>query len=103
MLRSIQKGPTKRGSNSNQEWRHGENFFNASDAKNRFGQCLEAALVRPVIITKKERPVAAIISLDEYNRLRKLEDDTIAKSATEAENSGFLGVRETEELLQQID
>lgn len=41
----------------------------ATDAKNRFGQLLEAARTEPVHIQKNGRDVAVILSPEEYRRL----------------------------------
>ena len=40
------------------------------DAKNRFGQLLEAAQRAPVTITKKGRPTAVVLSVEDYQRMR---------------------------------
>ena len=42
----------------------------ARDAKNRFGQLLDAAQAAPVQVTKKGRPVAVLMSMAQHERLR---------------------------------
>lgn len=42
----------------------------AVDAKNRFGQLLEAARREPVTVTKKGRPAAVMLSIEDYERMR---------------------------------
>ncbi len=42
----------------------------ARDAKNRFGQMLEAAQSTPVRVTKMGRPVGVMMSIQHYERLR---------------------------------
>jgi len=42
----------------------------AIDAKNRFGQLLDAAQREPVTVTKKGRPAAIMLSLEDYDRIR---------------------------------
>jgi prevent-host-death family protein len=42
----------------------------ARDAKNRFGQLLEAAQSAPVRVTKKGRAVGVMMSMQQYERLR---------------------------------
>lgn len=42
----------------------------ARDAKNRFGQLLDAAQAAPVRVTKKGRPVAVLMSMAQHERLR---------------------------------
>ena len=44
----------------------------AKDAKNRFGQMLDAAQRGPVSIEKHGRPVAVVISQEEYERMQAL-------------------------------
>jgi prevent-host-death family protein len=40
------------------------------NAKNRFGQLLDAARRAPVMVTRKGRPAAVVISVEDYERLR---------------------------------
>ena len=42
----------------------------ALDAKNRFGQLLDAARRGPVTVTKKGRPAAVLLSVEDYARIR---------------------------------
>lgn len=42
----------------------------AREAKNRFGQLLDAAQSAPVRLTKKGRPVGVVMSMEQYQRLR---------------------------------
>ncbi len=42
----------------------------ARDAKNRFGQLLDAAQSTPVRVTKMGRPVGVMMSIQHYERLR---------------------------------
>jgi prevent-host-death family protein len=43
--------------------------FTATDAKNKFGEILDASMTEPVMIEKNGRPVAVLISKAEYDRL----------------------------------
>jgi prevent-host-death family protein len=43
----------------------------ATDAKTRFGQVLQSALVEPVAIEKNGRELAFIVSSQEYHRLQE--------------------------------
>ncbi len=45
--------------------------ISATDAKNRFGQMLEAARTEPVHIQKNGRDVAVMLSPEEYKRLQE--------------------------------
>ena len=42
----------------------------AREAKNQFGQLLDAAQTGPVRVTKKGRPVGVVMSMQQYQRLR---------------------------------
>ena len=42
----------------------------ARDAKNRFGQLLDAAQAAPARVTKRARPVAVLMSVTQHERLR---------------------------------
>ncbi|ACB50574.1 hypothetical protein cce_1224 [Crocosphaera subtropica ATCC 51142] len=74
----------------------------ASDAKNRFGEMLDLARREPVHITKKGRNVAVVLSTEEFERLSELEDQLLAMKAKEAKEEGFIGIQESEKLLQQL-
>ncbi|MFU8833365.1 MAG: type II toxin-antitoxin system Phd/YefM family antitoxin [Wenzhouxiangella sp.] len=42
--------------------------FTALEAKNRFGQVIDAAQREPVTVTRQGRPSVVILSADEYQR-----------------------------------
>lgn len=44
----------------------------AVDAKNRFGELLDAAQREPVTIKKHGRPVAVVVSAEDYKELEEL-------------------------------
>ncbi|WP_424097345.1 type II toxin-antitoxin system Phd/YefM family antitoxin [Moorena producens] len=74
----------------------------ASEAKNRFGELLDLARREPVQITKKGRNVAVVISIEEFERLLELEEELIAIKAKQAQQEGFIGLSESEQLLEDI-
>ena len=78
-----------------QEW-------TASDAKNRLGQAIEAALVEPVALTKQGRPVVVMLSVSEYRRLVTADEDALRLRAIESEKSGYLSAQETSKLLDVL-
>ncbi len=79
------------------------NTINASDAKNRFGQCLEQALVGPVGITKKERLVAVMVSSAEFEKLTKAHMRLLNIEADRAVQEGFIGTEATERFFDSLD
>lgn len=70
--------------------------MSAADAKNGFGRYLDAVQRGPVVITKKDRPVAVTISFEDAEDILLLEQ---AKTAGEA---GFVGVEASEAALSAI-
>ena len=73
--------------------------FSAKEAKDEFGRLIDTALQEPVEIQKKGRPVAVLLSLDEYKRLQAHEDAWWASEADKASKEGFIGVEATEKFL----
>jgi antitoxin Phd len=63
----------------------------ATDVKNRFGEFMDRAQREPVTIEKTGRSYAVLISHEEYERLRALEDAYWGALAAQAEQSGFVG------------
>ena len=53
------------------------NYMSATDAKNRFGELLEAARKEPVHVQKNGRDVAVVVSPEEYTRLSQADRPTI--------------------------
>jgi prevent-host-death family protein len=47
-------------------------IVSANEAKQSFGQVLDAAQREPVLIQKHQRPAAVILSMKEFERLRGL-------------------------------
>ncbi len=75
----------------------------AAVAKTHFGELLDAAQSGPVLITKKERPVAVLISQAEYERYEALEDAGLLEQARAAAARGeHLGAGETAEAMRKL-
>jgi len=71
------------------------------DAKNRFGQLLNAAQRAPVTVTKKGRPAAVVMSIEDYERMRGVAwerlFETMAAARKQAAERGL-----TDELLDEL-
>ena len=71
------------------------------DAKNRFGRLLDAVQRAPVTVTKKGRPAAVVLSIEDYQRMRgqgwQRLLDTMATVRGEAAERGL-----TEERLEEL-
>ena len=74
----------------------------ASEAKNRFVELLDLARREPVQITKKGRNVVVVLSIEEFERLLNLEDEFLAIKAEKARQEGFIGISESEALLEKF-
>jgi prevent-host-death family protein len=74
-------------------------YFTAKDAKNQFGRLLDQSRVEPVLVVKHGRPVAVLVSFEEYERVEALERAYWAGKAGAAERDGYLGISETEALI----
>lgn len=58
-----------------------------SDAKTRFSEIVDAVRTNSshfVVIQKRDKPVAALLEIGEFQRLRELEDRLIAEELREA-------------------
>jgi prevent-host-death family protein len=75
------------------------------DAKNRFGQLLEAAQRAPVTVTKQGRPAAIVLSIEDYERLRggawQRLSDTMARARQSATEHGLTDERLAELLADE--
>lgn len=74
----------------------------ASEAKNRFGELLDLARREPIQIAKKGRCVAVVLSIEEFERFSELEDQLLALKAEKAQQEGFIGISESDDLLSNI-
>jgi prevent-host-death family protein len=55
----------------------------ATEAKNRFGELLEMARKEPVEVQKNGRTVAAVISPDDYEILKRIKQEAATRPAFE--------------------
>jgi len=47
--------------------------FTSADAKDQFGELIDAARVAPVAITKYGRPFVVVLAVEEFERLKALD------------------------------
>lgn len=76
--------------------------FAAKEAKDGFGLLLDTAQREPVMIEKKGRPVAVVVSIADYERLEGLEDAYWANRARKAAARGFLDAVESSRLVSDM-
>jgi antitoxin Phd len=76
--------------------------FGAREAKNEFGRLLDTAQRETVTIKKKGRPVAVVMSIDEFKRLEEAEDALWAILAKASEVEGLVSPEESEKFLESL-
>ena len=72
----------------------------ATEIKNRLGQYLARVAVEPVTVEKNGRPIAVLLSFEEYELLQRSDDYFWGQAARAAEAEGFLSVEESRDYLQ---
>jgi prevent-host-death family protein len=72
----------------------------ATEIKNRLGQFLLRVAVEPVVVEKNGRPVAVLLSWEEYEVLQRSDDHFWGQAARAAEAEGFLSTGESLDYLQ---
>jgi antitoxin Phd len=77
-------------------------IFGAREAKNEFGRLLDTAQRETVTIEKKGRPVAVVMSVDEYKRLEEAEDALWEVLAKASEAEGLVSPDESEKFLESL-
>lgn len=74
----------------------------SKEAQNRFGELVDTAQREPVVITRRNRPVAVILSQEDYERFQALEDAVWSRRAQEAIKGGFASPEETAALFERV-
>ena len=62
--------------------------FSSADAKNHFGQLVDAARLAPVAVTKYDKPFVVVMSAEEFERIMAL-----AELASKSEKQKMKGER----------
>ncbi|MFL5333084.1 MAG: type II toxin-antitoxin system prevent-host-death family antitoxin [Geminicoccaceae bacterium] len=78
--------------------------MSAKDAKNHFGELLLEAQKAPVTIEKNGRPVAVLLSFEEYEAAERMKLDVVRAMVAEADEAAARGdeAEWTEELTARI-
>jgi len=81
-------------------------LFSAKDAKAHFGALLDAALGRPVGITKHDRLTAYVVSKNDYEtmieQLQTMEDQLWLLKANAARKEGFVDAKTVDAQLNKL-
>ena len=73
----------------------------AREARNRFGQVIEASQRAPVTVTRHGRAVSVVMSVEEYDRLRGAAWDRLMRTMDEiGKEAAAAGM--TEEILNEL-
>lgn len=67
----------------------------ASEMKQRFGACIEAAQTEPILVERSGRPSVVVVSVAEYQRLQRIEEAHWGALAQRASEEGLLSDEET--------
>jgi prevent-host-death family protein len=70
--------------------------FTAARAKTNFGEFLDASQREPVIVTKNNRPVGVLFSMQD------IEDREWARLALKAHMDGYVGTEKSEKFLKDL-
>ncbi len=73
----------------------------ATDAKTRFGEFVDLAQKEPVTVERSGRPCAVLIAIDEYERLRALDDRYWLERAAEARAGGYVTHDEAMDVIER--
>jgi antitoxin Phd len=74
----------------------------AREAKNEFGRLLDAAQSENVLIEKKGRPVAVVLSIKQYQQLEEAQDKLWEILAKTSEIEGLISEEESEDFLKSL-
>lgn len=74
----------------------------AREAKNEFGRMLDAAQSESVLIEKKGRPVAVVLSIKDYQQLEAAHDKLWEILAKTSELEGLVSEKESAEFLKSL-
>lgn len=67
----------------------------ATEIRHKFGEVVEGIKSEPVLVEKSGRPVAVILSYEDFQRFEALEDAWWGEQARKAASKGLLSAEET--------
>jgi antitoxin Phd len=73
----------------------------ATEMKNRFGRYLEASVAEPIVVEKAGRPIAVLLSFEDYEHFERLEDAYWSARADAAMAEGLAGPEEAQCILDR--
>ena len=77
--------------------------ISTEEAKSKFGQLLDKAQENPTAIMRQGKPVAVVLSVQEYESLQRLDDAYwAARADANLARNNRIGVEESEAFLREI-
>ncbi|MDO8588255.1 MAG: type II toxin-antitoxin system Phd/YefM family antitoxin [Armatimonadota bacterium] len=76
--------------------------LSSKQAQSRFGELIDVAQHEPVVIERHGRPIAVVLSVQDYERLEAAQDRLWAERAEKALERGFASKEETKKLFEDI-
>lgn len=67
----------------------------ATELRHKFGEVVEGLKLEPVLVEKSGRPVAVILSYEDFQRFEDLEDAWWGEQARKAASERLLSAKET--------
>ncbi len=67
----------------------------ATEIRHKFAEVVEGLKIEPVLVRKSGRPVAVILSYEDFERMQDIEDAWWGEQAQKAAAEGFLTAGET--------
>lgn len=74
----------------------------ATDAKNKFGAVMEAALREPVVIQRAGRNSVVMLAYADFEELMALADHYWGKRAKKAKENGMVGAAKSQKFLDSL-
>ena len=75
--------------------------FTAKEAKNNFGRLLDEARHSPVAVERNGKPIAVVMSTQEYEEFEARRDAYWGERAKQAEKKGYIGTVKGGKLLRE--
>jgi prevent-host-death family protein len=76
--------------------------LSSTEVRQNFSAILSAINVEPIIISKQDKEIAVVMSVQRYSELTRLEDILYGKAAELAIKEGFSPNKETQDLMSII-
>jgi PHD/YefM family antitoxin component YafN of YafNO toxin-antitoxin module len=76
--------------------------LSSTEVRQNFSAVLSAINVEPISISKQDKEIAVVMSVQRYSELTRLEDILYGKAAELAIKEGFASNKETQDLMNII-